>query len=155
LPSLLRAVFGPSFGATRAIPVVPPPPDRPIRVDSSIELVSVDPDTWTVGLKVPPYDLATHNLLAEVRVYLLSPGAGRPGTAQDYLASSYPFESVDLRPVQNGADVVVPLPEVDPGDYFGQIVLLFDDEAATPPSEPASDPAPGDQPAPAEPPTTG
>ncbi|WP_406698599.1 hypothetical protein V5E97_06915 [Singulisphaera sp. Ch08] len=103
-------------------------------------MVAVDADAWTIKVGVPPYDLASHNLLAEVRVYLLAPGSGQPGTASEYLDSPYPYAVVDLRESRGGIEVVLPLPEVEPADYFGQIVLLFDDSAVEPepPSEDAA-----------------
>lgn len=136
----LRAVLGASFQAGRIAP--PPPPDRPLRVDPTVELTGVDADAWSIGLRISPYDLATHNRLDKVRAYLVPSGAGRPGSALDYLASSYPFAEVDLASVQAGADVTVPLPDVPLGDYFGQLVLLLNDQADAPPAPPQEPAAP-------------
>lgn len=132
----LRPILGPSFALLRSIPAVPPDPDKPPKLDVEVELIDTDEDAWTITLGVAPYDLKTHNLLSEVRAYLTPQGHGLPASAADYVASSSPFTSINLRQNVTGVTVVLPLSEVDPANYFGQIVLLFDDNAT---DRPASD----------------
>lgn len=137
MPLNLRPVLGESFGVHRSIPAVPPPPDLPARLDPAVKLLAKDNDAWTVTLGVDPYSLETHVELAEVRAYLVPMGHGVPGSAADYVGSSYPFATVDTRGLRDGVNMVVPLPEVDEGDHFGQLVLLYDDSARpTVPGEP-------------------
>lgn len=140
----LRAVLGESFGVHRTIPVVPPPPDMPPRLDPAVKILGKDDDAWTVTLGVDPYSLESHNLLVEVRAYLIPQGHGVPGSAADYLASSYPFASLDTKAMLGGVNVVLPLPDVAEGDHFGQLVLLLQDDAQpqAPPPSPDEPPTP-------------
>lgn len=156
MTSLLRAVLGASFGASRTIPIVPPDPDRPARLDAEVSIVATSDDEWTITLGVPAYSLIDHNLLAETRAYLVQEGHGLPSSAADWVATSYPYVSVDLSTTLEGATIVVPLSEVPEGKYFGQLVKFYDDSTmppSNPPSvpsdEPPADPVtlPSDQPA--------
>lgn len=167
----LRYILGPSFGkltrATAAAAIAAGdasalPPATPPRRDVEITLKAKDEAAWTVTFRVPPYDLAACNRLAEIRVYLFpeSIGANPPTDVAGFFATPYmgrplPFTAQDVSALQSGGDVTIALPDVADGDFGGRAILGFDDapppapaDVTPAPASPAPDPAP---PAPAAP----
>lgn len=128
----MRYVLGPGFDAIIAAPPAPSAPQGgtapavPPKSDVAVTLLSKDDAAKLAVVQIPAYDLATHNRLSEVRLYLLPSGAARPADANGYVQSSYPVETADVSQFQGGADVSIPYPGATPGQHLGQIVLGFE-----------------------------
>lgn len=125
---MLRYVMGRTFA--RQAPEVPadatPAGPAVVKLDVEVEVVSVDDVKGVVVLRVPPYDLAKYNRLSVVRAYLVPVSDPAPATADDFVASAYPFVSEDVSAIQTGGEGVLQLPVVPAGDYVGQLVLGFE-----------------------------
>lgn len=128
----MRYVLGPTFNAVFTTPVVAPAPildptaPSPAKQDVTVTLGKVDPIAWTVEIDIPAYTLDQHNLLKEIRVYLVPEGGTIPTDVDGYLASTHPRVSENTAEILDGGTDVIPLPQVAPGNHFGQILLGFD-----------------------------
>ena len=116
----MRYVLGASFNFAAVAPPAPPG----AKADPALGFVGIE--GTNVNVTLPAYDLATCNKLMEIRAYLASSGTALPVDAPSYIASALVFTTADVSTVQTGAAVSIPLPEVAPGAYVGQLVLGFD-----------------------------
>lgn len=116
----MRYVFGPAFDA----PVLDQPA-LPSKVDPLPEFLGLEGST--ARYRVPPYSVDDHNVLAEIRVYLIVSGSEPFADAPSLVASDRPFSVADVSGSQDGVLASIPLPDVPPGQYFGQTVYGYQD----------------------------
>lgn len=116
----MRYVFGPQFQAPTL-----PQPLLPSKADPIPEFLGVE--GTAARYRIPPYDTADHNVLAEIRVYLIASGSEPFGDAPSLVASPLPFGLAKVADDRAGALAVIPLPDVPPGEYFGQTVYGYED----------------------------
>lgn len=120
----MRFKFGPQFDAT-----VPTPPAEPVidfpKEDVGVDLVSAE--NGQVVYRIPPYSVETHNVLAEIRVYLLNPGSTINPDPDQFVAENVEFFGQSVNEFTNGADVTLAVPDTyPPGNYIGVTILGFD-----------------------------
>lgn len=116
----MRYVLGPTFNHTVIVPDAPQP-GQPVDMVASV--LSVDATGVAVSFAAPSQPV---NIPAEVRVYLAPVGSPLPGDADAWVASSYHVSAAQpaIDPAAGGT-CSIPMPMVDPGDYFGQVVVGY------------------------------
>ena len=113
----MRYILGTSIGAISIITVQP----TPGKTDLVGPLVSATPSE--IVLNFPPYSADAANVPAETRIYFLPSGQTTPGTADEWIASAYPFSvtNAPIDPAGNAA-YTLPAPVAPVGDYVGQVI---------------------------------
>lgn len=120
----MRFVLGPAFDFTMATPE-PPAPAGPVKPDPKIDFLGAS--DGVALFHVEPYDPEASARLVEISVYLLESGVEITPLAEWFVGSSFPKGTAVVNGSSGGFDVSIPLPDVPPGAYLGQVVYGFDD----------------------------
>jgi hypothetical protein len=120
----MRYVLGPAFAYTPVAPTAEPTSPTG-KLDPTIEHQSVIGNV--ARFAYPAYDKATHNVLAEVRLYLVPDGHPElPTEADGYIASAFPFGRSDVAGDQDGGESMITIPATEPVAHHAQYVLGYD-----------------------------
>jgi hypothetical protein len=117
----MRYVLGPGFDFSSMAPV---PVDLP-KQDAKVDFLGLE--AKSVRFSVPTYDPAVTSRLLEISVYLVPSGTEINPVPEFFVGSTFAVSTAPVGTANGGFDVNMPLPEVLPGPYFGQVVYGYED----------------------------